>query len=423
MYSNDMIQRWEGEMRGTVLVVDDQARPRRALAAELEDAGFTVVQAADGDEAWKEFCARDPDAVITDMVMPRRDGLDLLGRIRSRSDVPVILFTARGSVQSAASAFKAGADEFVSSPDVGVEELVGLVAEAVGGARASPSSLELASELVGHSRTMSRLRDRIAGLAPLRTPVLVSGDPGTGRDTVVRVLHELGATAGGELIRVDARTCTAAEEMPRCSAFYLDGVEELSAELQTVWSDRIAAAASAGFRGGPRIFASTTGPALATPPNRAVYQELRSALLRFAIELPPLRTISEDIPAIADALVERIGANVGRSTRLSPSAREYLRGQPWPGNVAQLERVLERAIAFSRGRQIRRDVVKEVLGELEDSLESIREQHRAHERIELIRAIQETGGNITRTAEILGRSRSAVYRLIDKHGVAMSGRR
>ncbi len=111
-------------MRGTVLVVDDQARPRRALAAELEDAGFTVVQAADGDEAWKQFCDRAPDAVVTDMVMPKRDGLDLLGKIRSRSDVPVILFTARGSVQTAASAFKAGADEFVSSPDVGVEELV-----------------------------------------------------------------------------------------------------------------------------------------------------------------------------------------------------------------------------------------------------------------------------------------------------------
>lgn len=409
-------------MSGTVLVVDDQARPRRALAAELEDAGFTVVQAADGDEAWKQFCDRTPDAVVTDMVMPKRDGLDLLGKIRSRSDVPVILFTARGSVQTAASAFKAGADEFVSSPDVGVEELVRLVAEAVGGSRASPSSPELASELVGSSRAISRLRDRIAGLAPLRTPVLVSGEAGTGRDAVVRALYELGSTAGGKLVRVDARTFSAEQKTPDCSALYLDGVEQLSAEWQSYWANRIAAAESSGFRDGPRIFASTTGPAPVILPGEAVYQELRGALLRFAIELPPLRTIPDDIPAIADALVKRIGAKVGRTARLSPSAREYLRCQPWPGNAAQLERVLERAIAFSRGRQIRRDVVKEILGELEESLASIREQHRAHERIELIRAIQETGGNITRTAEILGRSRSAVYRLIEKHGVATSGR-
>ncbi|MDH3213785.1 MAG: response regulator [Myxococcales bacterium] len=104
-------------MRGTILLVDDLARPRRALAAELEDAGFAVIQAADGKEAWQRFCERQPDAVVTDMVMPRSDGLDLLSRIRTRSDVPVILFTARGSVQSAATAFKAGADDFLSSPD------------------------------------------------------------------------------------------------------------------------------------------------------------------------------------------------------------------------------------------------------------------------------------------------------------------
>ena len=117
-------------MRGTVLVVDDHASARRALANELEDAGFEVVEAADGAEAWAIFRRGAPDVVITDLVMPRSDGLDLLSRIRSQSDVPVILFTARGSVASAASAFKGGADDFVASPDVDAEGLVAIVANA-----------------------------------------------------------------------------------------------------------------------------------------------------------------------------------------------------------------------------------------------------------------------------------------------------
>jgi DNA-binding NtrC family response regulator len=108
-------------MPHTVLVVDDQARARRALAAELEDAGFQVLEAGDGEEAWDCFQNERPDLVITDMVMPRADGLELLSRVRSRSETPVLIFTAYGSVESAVSALKGGAQEFVVSPDVEVE--------------------------------------------------------------------------------------------------------------------------------------------------------------------------------------------------------------------------------------------------------------------------------------------------------------
>ncbi len=148
-------------------------------------------------------------------------------------------------------------------------------------------------------------------------------------------------------------------------------------------------------------------------------RELGEALLRFEIELPPLRERSEDVPELAKALVDRIGVSLGRRIGLSAAACEFLMAQRWPGNVAQLEDVLEKVIAFSRGREIRRQAVQEVMADLQESLESIREQHDTRERDALLRAIQDTGGNVSQTAEILGKSRSAVYRLITKHGIPL----
>jgi len=361
--------------------------------------------------------------VITDMVMPHSDGLDLLSRIRSRSDVPVILFTARGTVQSAATAFKAGADDFVSSPDVEVDGLVALVEKAIAGARHSQAFPDIEKRLVGKSRAMSRLRERISGLAPLRTPVLISGEPGTGRDGVARALHEFGATSEGKLIRIDAGSSSSDAGVPECAAVYLDGIERFSTDAQSFWAKRVACAEAEGFRSGPRILASTSDPLTSRVYEEETYQELRSALLRFALELPPLRALRQDIPDIANALTERIGAAVGRKIRLSAAARDFLATQRWPGNVRQLEQLLERAIAFSRGRQIRRQLVKELLAEVEDSLASIRAQRAALERDALLQAIQQTGGNVTHAAQILGKSRASVYRLMEKHGLALSRER
>ena len=106
----------------TILVVDDQLKPRRLLIDELEDAGFAVVEASDGEEAWDMFRRNPPELVITDMMMPKCDGLELLSRIRTHSEVPVIVFSGYGSVQTAAEAIKAGAQEFISSLDVEVDE-------------------------------------------------------------------------------------------------------------------------------------------------------------------------------------------------------------------------------------------------------------------------------------------------------------
>jgi DNA-binding NtrC family response regulator len=399
----------------TILVVDDQPRPRRALADELRDAGFAVVEAADGDEAWTRFEHERPDLVITDLVMPRSDGLELLSRIRARTETPVLLFTAYGTVPSAVAALKGGAEEFIVSPDVELDELVALVRRALERRAITRVPTELAHRLVGPSPGIARVRERIAGLAPLRTPVLVTGEAGSGRDTVVQALHDLGSSAGTRLLRVE--NAPPSVSLEGIGALYLDGVDAFDQQAQAQWARRLGTD-GAGPRG-PRLFASAAEPLATLAQLGRLHPLLADGLARFEIALPPLRRRPEDLPDLARALLERIGAEVGRCIELSAPTLDLLRRQRWPENARQLERVLERSVAYSRGPLIRRRTVLEVIAELEESVATIRERHGEVERVNLLAAIRETGGNVTRTAELLGKSRSAVYRLIEKHGIPL----
>jgi len=409
---------WGRQMRGIVLIVDDHGPPRRALARELEDADFAVVEAADGVEGWECFLRHAPDVVITDLMMPRSSGQDLLERIRLRSDVPVILFSAYGSVETAVAALKAGADDFVSSSGIDIDDLVERVKRAVEERRRPTVSAPIEQRLVGRSSAMTRVRERVASLAPLSTPVLIAGEPGTGRDAVARALHELGSSASGEMLRLDCASFSSESPRRECAAVYLDGVEALSLQAQAYWAKWLQAAQGRRLRGGPRLLASTTDRQLAGG-GGSFHPVLREQLHRLVIELPPLRDRPEDIPDLADALVESLATTVGRSVRLSPSALELAAACSWPGNARQLEQLLERAIAFTRGPFIRRELLGQVLAEAEESLARIRERRGWQEREELLEAIEQTGGNVSQAAEILGKSRTSIYHLLSKHGIPL----
>jgi DNA-binding NtrC family response regulator len=148
---------------------------------------------------------------------------------------------------------------------------------------------------------------------------------------------------------------------------------------------------------------------------------LAAALARFEIELPPLRDRAEDIPALAEALVDRAAAALGRQgIRLSSLSLELLSTQPWPGNVAQLQQALERAVAFTRDREVPRRILEEVLADREESLASMRTRRESRDREALVSALRETGGNVTRAAGLLGRSRTSCYRMIAKCGIRLT---
>jgi len=274
-------------------------------------------------------------------------------------------------------------------------------------------------ELVGSSAALRRLTSQLRGLAALPFPVLFTGEPGSGRRRAAKALHALGPWADAPLLELDARDPAPRDGLPARGAVILADIDALGSDAQSLWS-RIAR----GRALGPRLLA-TAAPAF---PLRALEggfdPELASALLRFEVQVPPLRQRRSDIAELARHFAAQIARELARpEQRLSESAVAALRDASWLGNVAELRRVVERTLAFSTGDEVSGEEVEAVLGEVRLSVAVLRERHRIEERDALLRALTDNGGNIARAAQQLGKSRAALYRLAEKHGIALQRKR
>ncbi|MCG8589403.1 MAG: response regulator [Proteobacteria bacterium] len=396
----------------TVLVVDDRQEARTLISGELEDAGFRVVEAADGMDGWARFASDRPDLVVTDLRMPRADGIELLHRIRSVSSVPVLLLTAYGDVPTAVSAMKAGAQEFLTFPD-DLDRMIERARELVLATRSADSE-QIEALLAGRSAAMERVRERVVALAPLTLPVLVEGEPGSGRDQVARALHQLGH-----------------EEFPFCAVrgggpeqarlagevVYLDEVGELSIGQQAQWLDVLRAVErEAGTV--RRVVASTSEDLARKVRDGEFLPEFAERLQRFSIRLAPLRERTEDLDDVVPRMLAEIGRVLGREQcRIGPAALVELKAQSWRGNLRELAGVLEKLVAFSPAGEITTDRVLEVLGEIPESVRAIRGRRDHRQREELVRLLEECGGNLAEVARRLGLSRGAVIYRAQKYGL------
>ncbi len=399
-----------------VLVVDDRASFRRGLCASLVRAGAAVVEAATAEQAWARFREEAPALVVTSIALPEAGGVAFVGRIRARTAVPVVALVPAAGVEHAVAAVRAGADEVLAADAHAPREIVRVVARWRAAGLAPDAERRLGDTLVGESPAAQRLRDRVAGLAGLDAPVLVSGEPGSGRDTVARLLHALPRRPGA-FVRVGAGEAGELAELPAGGTLYLDGVERFAPESQRLVAKLLERDAG---RSGARLVASA-GPALRLALEEGTFHRaLGEGLLRFEVALPPLRERPEDVPRIARSLLARVGRQLGRpGLWLRPEAETRLRAEPWPDNVAELARVMERLVAFATASAIGARDVEAVLGEVRLSVARLRERAAQEERDRLVEALHATRGNVTHTARRLGRSRAAVYRLVEKHGLPL----
>jgi len=440
-------------MSETVLVVDDEPRIRRIVEMALGDRGYRVLTAPSAEDALETLEGETVDAVVTDLQLPGRTGLELLADVkRERPALPVILITAFGTVETAVEAIKAGAFDYVLKP-FSVEELESLVERALeAGVGPVPAEAEVVSAdggIVAESTDMKRVLSLVAQVAPAPTTVLVTGETGVGKEVVARAIHAgsgrrerpfvavncaaiPGELLEAELFGVSRGAYTGAVkdrpgklEVADGGTLFLDEIGDMPPALQPKLL-RVLQEGSVERLGSSmprkvdvRVVAATHRDLATLVQDGRFREDLYYRINVFPIEVPPLRQRPEDIPPLAVRALSTLGGRLGVRARLSPAAVERLVGYPWPGNVRELLNVLERAVLLSSGGTIeeielptaapRREASGEVVA-LSDAVSRA-------EKLAIQAALERTGDNKAQAARLLGVSVRTLFYKLDKLGL------
>lgn len=439
----------------TILVVDDESRIRSFLSIALGDDGHDVTEAADALSAIALMRERSFDVLITDLRMPGAlGGVDLLRTAKSEQpEMEVIVLTAYGTIDSAVESMKLGAFDYLQKPLSSPAELRLLVSRALEHKRLTSMRDVVAREreslppLTWGDPVMQPVVRAIEKVAPTRATVLLLGESGTGKEVAARTIHRLSQRADAPFVALNCAAisehlveseifghergaftgATATRrgrlELADGGTLFLDEIGELKPELQAkllrVLQDR-----SFERVGGTRTMSADVRWIAATNRDlRAMVQaeqfraDLYHRLAVFPIELPPLRARKQDILPLADTLLARISAELGRPLlRLEPEARRRIVDAPWPGNVRELANALERAAILSEGEIVRAAdlYTSEMPAASRDDSRTLAEL----ERDAIRSALEQTGGSRRAAAERLGMSVRTLYERLRRYDIS-----
>jgi two-component system nitrogen regulation response regulator NtrX len=454
-------------MKEQVLVVDDEAGVRGSLVGILGDEGYAVEAVDSGEAALEALEARRFDLVLLDVWLPGQDGLEVLRRIRERSaELPVVVISGHGTIETAVKAVRLGAQDFVEKP-LSLEKTVLAVRNALRQRQLESQVRELRERLderytmIGESSAIRRLRAEIAQAAPSNGRVLIFGENGTGKELVARHVHAQSQRAAGPFVEVNCAAIP--EELIESELFghtrgaftgalaarkgkfeladggtlFLDEIADMSLKtqakvLRALQEQRIEPVGGAGIvEVDVRVIAAT---------NKDLDAEIRAGRFRddlffrlnvIPFHVPPLRERREDIPLLARHFLRLLSAEHGRRPReVAPEALEQLARLPWPGNVRELRNILERLVIMTPGELIELrhlpaslapsasdaapDAEAPAASRADGTLVAAREEF---ERRYILRRYRECGGNMSRTAEALGVERSNLYRKMKAYGL------
>jgi two-component system response regulator PilR (NtrC family) len=447
----------------TVLIVDDEPDLLELVSLTLSRMNLEARTAADVTSARHLLKTEKFDLCLTDMRLPDGDGLDLVAWIQqNRADLPVAVITAHGNVESAVRALKLGAFDFVSKPlDLGVlRKLVGSAIK-LGARNTDRTSVTFRGpRLLGHSEIMEQLREMIARVARSQAPVHIYGESGTGKELVARLVHESGARSEGPFVAVNCGAIPT--ELMESELFghkrgsftgavsdkkgliqsaeggtlFLDEVADLPLHMQ-VKLLRVVQEKTVRPIGESREETIDVRILSATHKNLAdlvaqgqFREDLFYRINVIELRVPSLRERASDIPEIAEAILHRLGRRTNtESPQLSPEAIELLQAHAFPGNVRELENVLERALTLCTANTITPDHIK-VRGtprqvaadappptEGEERSSALGDKLEDMERDAIIKALEKTRYNKTAAAKLLGMSFRALRYRVKKLGI------
>ncbi|WID96901.1 sigma-54 dependent transcriptional regulator [Bosea vestrisii] len=454
-------------MSADILVVDDEVDIRELVAGLLEDEGYRTRKAGSADEALAAIAARRPNLVFLDIWLQgsRLDGLQVLQLVKeSHPDLAVVMISGHGNIETAVSAIKSGAYDFIEKP-FKADRLVLVAERALEASRLRREVRELktrsvqASRIVGRSTAVNQLRQTLERVAPTNARVLITGEPGCGKELTARTLHEASTRSSGPFVAINAATITpdtmeeelfgveggdgrsrrvGALEEAHGGTLYIDEIGDMPRETQNrilrVLVDqnfqRVGGATRVHVD--VRIISSSSRDLLKLIADGQLREDLYHRLGVVPIRVPALSERREDVPELIEFFMDQISVGAGLpKRRIGGDAMAILQSHEWPGNIRELRNNVERLMILTKGdptAEITVDMLPAEVGAMVPTTPSgsggeklmslpLRDAREIFEREYLMAQIARFSGNISRTAEFIGMERSALHRKLKSLGV------
>ncbi len=447
-------------MASDILIVDDEADIREIVSGILSDEGHGTRTAKNADEALAEIEARRPQLIFLDIWMQgsRLDGLELLQVIKDQNpDLPVVMISGHGNIETAVSAIKLGAYDFIEKP-FKADRLVLIAERALETSRLRREVSDLRHrsganmELIGKSSVMNQLRQMIERIAPANSRILIMGPSGSGKEMVARAIHQASQRASNPFVVINAANITpesmeselfgieaspgmtrkiGALEEAHSGTLYIDEVGDMPRETQSKIL-RVLIDQSFQRVGGVakvtvdvRLISSSSRDLSLAIQDGSFREDLFHRLAVVPVRVPSLAERREDVPVLIDYFMEQFSQTNGMPMRtIGEDAMAILQSHDWPGNIRQLRNNIERLMILASGDPesvVTPDMLPAEIGALVPSTPNgtggeklmslpLREAREVFEREYLIAQINRFSGNISRTAEFIGMERSALHR-------------
>jgi two-component system response regulator GlrR len=442
-------------MYGKLLIVDDDLNLLELMKMRLESSGYGVTTAPDEDEAKEAMAGEAFDLAILDLQLVRQDGISLMGEMhRVRPDMPVIILTAHGSIESAVEAMKRGAFTYLTKP-FDARELILHVEHALENKRLASEINRLKGllterynfqNIVARSAAMQTVLETVTRIAKTDSTVYVRGESGTGKELIARAIHLASNRKDKPFIAIN---CAALPEtlleselfghekgaftgavksskglfaQAHEGSIFLDEIGDMPLSIQAKFL-RVLQERQFYAVGSERPLEVDVRVIVAT--NKDLEEHVRQGLFRedlyyrihvIPVVLPPLRERKEDIPILVDHFLKKFCGEMNKEIKgLTPHAMQRLMLHDWPGNVRELENTIEYALAMTRQDVIVEDLILPTKGTPEETIKSLKEARETFEKSYLIRILELTRGNVSRASTLAGKYRADLYNLLKKY--------